>query len=72
MRITSEVNFNFEELCTILTQIEACLNSRILTALSSDTADFQVLTPNYFLIGGPAQPIPDSDLTEISTNRLRK
>lgn len=72
VRTISGTSFNFEELCTILTQIELCLNSRPLTAISSDPSDYQALTPNHFLIGGPAQVIPDYDHTDIPENRLRK
>lgn len=71
-RTVADVNLNFEELCTLLTQIESCLNSRPLMALSSDPADYQVLTPNHFLLGGPSQIIPIVDLTDIPSNRLRK
>lgn len=71
VRTIGDTRLNFEELCTILTQIEACLNSRPLTALSSDPADCQALTPNHFLLGGPARLLPDRDVLSISTNRLR-
>ncbi|CAI6371748.1 unnamed protein product [Macrosiphum euphorbiae] len=36
---------NFEELATLLAQIKACLNSRLLTAFSLDPADLRALTP---------------------------
>lgn len=42
-----------EQLSTLLAQIEACLNSRPLTPLSTDPSDFEALTPGHFLIGGP-------------------
>ncbi|GFR10933.1 integrase catalytic domain-containing protein [Trichonephila clavata] len=42
---------NFEELTTLVTQIEAVLNSRPLSPLSSDPNDFIPLTPWYFLTG---------------------
>ncbi|GFX58375.1 integrase catalytic domain-containing protein [Trichonephila clavipes] len=40
--------FSYEELLTLITQIEAILNSRPLTPLSSDVDDLEVLTPAHF------------------------
>ncbi|GFT13530.1 uncharacterized protein TNCV_3830141 [Trichonephila clavipes] len=50
---------NFEELVTLVTQIEACLNSRPRTPLSNDTQDLQPLTPGHFLIGAPMASFPE-------------
>jgi len=40
-----------ENLITFLTEVEATLNSRPLTSLSDDSNDFNVITPNNFIIG---------------------
>ncbi|GFV56827.1 integrase catalytic domain-containing protein [Trichonephila clavipes] len=57
---------NFEDLDTILCQIEACINSRPLYPLSSDPKDHQVLTPGHFLIECPLLDLPDHSLTNQS------
>ena len=52
--------FTYEELATIVTQIEACLNSRPLTPINcADEDGLDVLTPGHFLIGRPLEAVPD-------------
>jgi hypothetical protein len=43
----------YEELYTLLTEIEACLNSRPICALSNDPHESTYLSPGHFLIGQP-------------------
>ncbi|XP_025992254.2 uncharacterized protein LOC105204996 [Solenopsis invicta] len=69
-RIMGNNLFTFEELTTALVQIEACLNSRPISPLSSDPSDLLPLTPGHFLIGGPLTSLPEVDLSHIKINRL--
>ena len=59
-RIVGEVKLTFEELSTVLTQIEACLNSRPLAALPcAEDGGVDALTPGHFLIGRPLEALPN-------------
>lgn len=57
-RIMGNARLTFEELTTVLCQIEACLNSRPLTPLPSEP-EVEALTPGHFLIARPLEAIPD-------------
>lgn len=50
-RIMGEHVFTFEEVYTLLTEIECVWNSRPLSPLSNDPNDLNPLTPNHFLMG---------------------
>lgn len=56
---------------TTLTQIEACLNSRPIMALTQDPEDY-VLTPGHFLVHGPLLTHPEPSLLDIGDNRLSR
>lgn len=71
-RTIGETKLTYEEASTLLTQIEAILNSRPLEPLSDDPTDLLTLTPGHFLIGTPLQALPEPCLTELSTTRLSK
>jgi hypothetical protein len=67
-----ETVLTYEDLTTLLTQTETCLNSRPLCALSDDPNDHATLTPGHFLIGAPIMSLRDPDLAELSLNRLSR
>lgn len=60
----------FEELCTVLYEIESILNSRPLTPLSTDINDYSYLTPGHFLIGTALNALPQKDVLDTPLNRL--
>lgn len=62
----------YEEMLTLLKQIEGCLNSRPISPLSTDARDPNPLTPGHFLTGGPINALPDQSFCETSTNRLTR
>lgn len=49
----------FEEMNTLLIQIEAALNSRPLCPLSNNRNEYNFQTPGHFLIGGPLVAPPE-------------
>ena len=49
---------DWDELVTVLLEIEQCINNRPLTYVESELADLQPLTPNHLLLGRPTQIMP--------------
>lgn len=68
-RVIQDQVLTYEELNTVLTRIEASLNSRPLGSLSPDPNDFTPLTASHFMSFGPPATIPvPSDVTEDSAH----
>lgn len=71
MRLVLGVSvLNYEEFYTFLVLVEAILNSRPLTHLSSNSDDLVLLTPAHFLLGRHLMSVPEVDLKDVSENRL--
>ncbi|XP_050547423.1 uncharacterized protein LOC126909083 [Daktulosphaira vitifoliae] len=69
-RVIKGALLNYEEMSTLLCRVEAVLNSRPMTPLSSDPADFEALTPGHFLVGGPLTLPPEPDHATTPINRV--
>ena len=72
VRVIGSQILSFEELTTLLAQIESLLNSRPLCSLSTDPNDFSSLTPGHFLTLAPLTAPPDEDLSMVKSGRLNR
>lgn len=70
-RVVQKALLTYEQLSTVLCQIEAVLNSRPLVPLSDDVNDYLYLTPGHFLIGTALNSYPEPDVSDVNVNRLR-
>jgi hypothetical protein len=71
-RVIGLTSLTYEEMHTVLTQIEACLNSRPLTPISNDPNDLIALSPSHFLIGDLLTAPVEHDVTPLPINRLSR
>lgn len=60
----------FEQLETLLTEIEGILNSRPLCAISADPNDQLAVTPAHLLICRPFNVLPEKSLISVPDNGL--
>ena len=58
-RVVGGIRLTFEELTTMLAQVEACLNLSPLSVMPDSKEGIEVLTPGHFFAGGPLEALPD-------------
>lgn len=69
-RVVGAQQLTFEEMATLWTHVEACLNSRPLVALTDEQSDSLALTPAHFIIGEPLISPLMRDLVNVPRNLL--
>lgn len=69
-RISVSIQLTFEEMSTLLTQIEACINSRPLCAITNDVNDLDPLTAGHLLIGSALNLIPEPSVLSLKDTTL--
>ncbi|XP_070524570.1 uncharacterized protein [Cardiocondyla obscurior] len=72
IKVIGDYKLTYEELSTVLTQIEACINSRPLCPLTDEPDDLAVLTPAHFLTGGTSALIFEPEPPNLPENRLTR
>lgn len=77
-KILGKASLSFEELTTILTEVEAVLNSRPLSYVHEEASEPQPLTPAHFLVGKRLTSLPQktllppSQITTVSREDMGK
>lgn len=71
-RIVDQSVLTYEEFYTLLTEIEASLNSRPLCQMSSDPNDTEAITPGHFLVGCALNSLPEPSIIDVHESRLHR
>ncbi|XP_062713174.1 uncharacterized protein LOC134290145 [Aedes albopictus] len=71
-KVLCETSLSYEELTTVVVQIEAILNSRPMTQLTCDPNDLTALTPAHFLVGRELTAYPEPSYEEVKVSRLSR
>ena len=70
--MVSDVKLTFEEFTTVLTQVEAVLNSTPLVPMPCDDDGIEPPTPGHFLIGKLLESLPDPPTSYRPISLLRR
>ncbi|CAG9137506.1 unnamed protein product [Plutella xylostella] len=71
-KVIGQQLLSYEELVTVLAQIESVLNSRPLTVLSADPAEPAALTPSHFLHTAPLLSLPAAEVHDDNLSLLHR
>ena len=66
------IKFYLKKHYTVHVEVEAILNSRLLTAVSEDVNNYVALTPNHFLIGRASNNSPPGHFKEGEINSCKR
>ena len=69
-KLLGNAKLNYEELFTVMTEVEAVLNSRPLTYVYSEDIE-TALTPSHFVMGKRLLTLPDTTVKESNEVDLR-
>lgn len=69
-RVLGNVRLCFEDLNTVIIEIEAIVNSRPLWSVPTRPDEYEALTPGHFLISKAINTLPEADVNNIPLNRL--
>ncbi|XP_026475470.1 uncharacterized protein LOC113380447 [Ctenocephalides felis] len=69
-KVVGETCLTYEEFSTVLTQIEAIVNSRPITSVFDDSNEPTFLSPGHFLIGEALTAFPEPSLIDVTLSRL--
>lgn len=71
-RVIGKQILSYEEMLTVLNQIEAVLNSRPLYLLSSDPSEPNALTPSHFISTAPLEFLPALNVSKECTSLVTR
>jgi len=71
-RVAGNAKLIFEEIYTLLFQVEARLNSRRVFPMNNKPDNLKVLSPGHFLIGTCLLALPDCNLIDLPSSRLSR
>lgn len=72
-RVIDDSCLTYEEMSTLLSQVEACLNSRPMSVVNStEPSELLPLTPGHFLVGEPLVSVPDYNYQTSNVSSLSR